>query len=258
MGDEANNSSRKTDGSAPPRRENAFRLHYFPEIPLDEAPRRAAAAAPDFHRLVDRDGHAGTAAGAPGGSNPPDDTRVPREAENQAYREGLRRGQQEGYNAIRQPAAELFKNLSGLVADLTDLRQRVLREAENEIVELALAIARKVVQREIHIDRSCIVGVLQEALQKTEHQERVVIRMNSADLQYMENACIALPELENGCERINLEADDSVAAGGCVLETGCGDIDGRIEQRLQFLESALRSRLPQGGDGYEYEDSSAE
>lgn len=244
MDDAANNSSRRPGGKLPPQRENSFRLHYFPEIPLDEASSRPAHRSRNFRRLVDCNPSEQTDRSCDPSADVPGAGSVEPEIDNGAYREGLRRGRQEGYEAIRQQAGELFNRLSDLVTELTSLRQRILREAEIEMVELALAIAHKVIQREIHVDRSCIVDAIQAALQKTEHQERVVIRMNSADLQYLENACVAMPELEKGCGRINLEADDSVAAGGCVLETGCGEIDGRIEQRLQYLESALRSKLP--------------
>ena len=226
------------------RRENSFRLHYFPEIPLDDPPVRRPSGGADFRRLDE--GAAGRRSPVAGGaareqvraaSSPPTE-------ESRAYREGLHRGQQEGYAAVCQRASELFRNLAAAIEEVDELQQRVLREAETAIVEMALAVARKVIQREVRIDRSCIAEVIQEALQKTDPRDRVVIRMNSADLQYLETACVSLPESENRLERLRLEADDSIAEGGCMLETKCGDIDGRIEQRLQIIESALRAKLP--------------
>ena len=110
-------------------------------------------------------------------------------------------------------------------------------------MELALAIARKVVCREIEVDKEVVVCVAREALAKVEGPGRIIIKLNPSDLRYFNETNYQISEMIGNIDNVTLESDDSIQSGGCVIDTDLGEIDARIEHQLQAVEESFRSAL---------------
>ena len=110
-------------------------------------------------------------------------------------------------------------------------------------MELALAIARQVICREIEMDKEVVVGVAREALAKVEDPAEIKIKMNPADLQFINDAKIQFSELIGDIDNVTLEAEDNIQSGGCVIQTNLGEIDARIEKQIQAVEESFRTAL---------------
>ena len=65
------------------------------------------------------------------------------------------------------------------------LRTEIYHTLEKEVVELALAIARKVVCREVKTNQDVVVCVAKEALSRVEAPGEIIIRLNPSDLQFI-------------------------------------------------------------------------
>ncbi|MFZ0132724.1 MAG: FliH/SctL family protein [Desulfobacterales bacterium] len=230
--------------------ENAFQRHYFPEIPLDgtDPCRTVRADAAPFHgRGFVRDGGDGAwsrlSSGdtlAAGGAR---QSRV--EIETQAYIRGFNKGEKAGFDAAVEKIEALKDLLSGAVEALRRAQMQLQRDAEKEIVELALAVAGRVVGHEVKTNRDAVAAVVGEALQKVENQDAVVIKMNPAEIDFLDRLRLPLSSFFRNPDGVVIEADESVEAGGCVIETGGGDIDARLESRFRIVEDAFRKKLGQ-------------
>ncbi|MGB8427372.1 MAG: FliH/SctL family protein [Desulfobacterales bacterium] len=231
-------------------RENAFQLHYFPEIPLDGTDSCRTARGEAVHvpsRGFVRDGgDASWRDFAPNDTLPPGLAGQSRaEIETQAYIRGFNKGEKAGFDA----AAEKIESLKALVSEAAEALRRaqlqLQREVEQEIVELALAVAGRVVGHEVKTSRDGIAAVVGEALQRVENQDAVVIKINPADIDFLDRLQLPLTGFFSNPDAVTIEADESVGAGGCVIETGGGDIDARLESRLRVVEEAFRKKLRQ-------------
>ena len=143
--------------------------------------------------------------------------------------------------------------LDEAVEALRHARNRIQRDTEKEIVELVLAVAGRIVGHEVQTNREAIVAVVREALQKVENQDTVVIKMNPADIDFLDRLRLPLSSLSRNPDGLRIEADDSVGIGGCLIETDGGDIDARIESRLRIVGEAFRKKLGQGLPEHETE-----
>src|ERR1051326_6069626 len=80
------------------------------------------------------------------------------------------RGINEGQNAGRQQATAQFQaaldQLARTVQEITSTKPRLRHEAEEDIVKLALAIARRILYREINTDPAGLLGLVRAALDK--------------------------------------------------------------------------------------------
>ncbi len=241
---------------------DCIRLHCFPNI-ASETPdggRRPPALKDSFQRSYRRTGApvAGSVAVSsgikhfrPAGGHPPLE-----QVEADAYRrgvadgkrEGLAEGEKRGFDCANAKMRGLLNSLHQALAQVQNLHRQVARELENEVVELALAIARKVVCREAATDRDIVLAVAREALQQFENPGKITIKLNPTDLQAAEETGSGFSSLTENMKEVHLEADASIGPGGCVIETDCGAIDARLDRQLQVVEAAFRHEMQRPGD----------
>jgi type III secretion protein L len=158
---------------------------------------------------------------------------IRREAE-RAAREIREKAYQDGYSAA---LAELNRHL----LDVCVRRDRLLAEAEPEILRLAVRIAEKIIGRELERNQA-ITDIVKTALRQVRQSRTVTIRLNPADLPVTQADRDRLGRSDQN-RFIELVADPQVGGGGCVIETESGSIDARLETQFRILEDALLSRL---------------
>ncbi len=144
----------------------------------------------------------------------------------QAFREGTE-------NAL----TEIEENL----IESREIRERVWRETEKDLLRLAVRLAERIVGREIEKDDRAIIEIISTALQNARQQEKLTVRVNPKDLPAIEK------EAENFASGgrirfIDFVADPRVASSGCMIESEVGTIDARLETQLRVLERALLSQ----------------
>src|ERR1051326_1913950 len=89
--------------------------------------------------------------------------------------EARQAGFQEGVNSAKTAVAAEMKSLSERIAthiaELAYPRPRLRRQAEGDLLKLALAIAHRILHRELSVDPGAMQGVIQAALDKLQSQE---------------------------------------------------------------------------------------
>ncbi len=205
------------------------------------------ASPPVFRRIAPGVAGAGLRPSQPRGAQSPWSARV--DIEQDAYCRGFSDGEKSGFGqgerAGQEAAAErldaLLKSLAQQLSDLEHLQRRACRDLENEMVRLALDVARKVVGREVQTDVETVAGIVREAVNRVEHAENITLRMNPADLQRLAELRPRLSEELAADGRVRFEADASISSGGCRLESDSGDIDARLEARFKIVEAAFEA-----------------
>lgn len=163
--------------------------------------------------------------------------------ERQAYEEGFRQGQQDGREVGLKALEEVTRRLRDLLTELAGLRKRLFREREEEMVHLALAVARQVVGRELKSDPGLLRGLLHQAFQALTHRDGLRLHLHPGDLEVLSEALQEgwPPELE-------LVADAGLTPGGFRLETAVGELDGTLETRWERVARAVTAVLEREGD----------
>jgi flagellar assembly protein FliH len=156
---------------------------------------------------------------------------------------GYQSGEQAGFETACQRVEPLIQSLHESLSQLTRLRQELQQQIEHEVVELALAIVRKIICHEAAIGRETVLCVVQEALKDVVDDRRITVKMSPSDLQFMQDAERRLSGRLSSLQHVNFEADESISSGGCVIETESGKLDARLEHQLRAIEESLRSQL---------------
>ena len=140
--------------------------------------------------------------------------------------------------AARQDMAAAVTALKMAAQQLARTRKELVEQAEGQMVELALSVARKVLMQEIQAGRYEIDPIVQEALKSVSVRQDVVVRLNPDDLQQ----CMAAhPEQQLSDANVRFVADEAVTRASCLVETSEGNVEASIEKHLAGIEAALRN-----------------
>lgn len=119
-----------------------------------------------------------------------------------------------------------------------EIRERVLREIEKDVLKLAVRLAEKIVGREIDEDNETIKDIVSTALQNARQKERITIRVNPSDLQLVQKNSEQFKTTAQ-TKFIDFVADPRIEKGGCLIESEVGTVDARLETQFRVLERAL-------------------
>ncbi|GAB7025733.1 FliH/SctL family protein [Geotalea toluenoxydans] len=150
--------------------------------------------------------------------------------EQAAYNEGLREGKRQAEESLAKVSEALAKAL----LSTGGLRQKVMQESEEDLLKLAIVIARKIILQEISIDRRILVNIVKAAVSNVSDGDEVVVRLSPSDYEIVADHREFLPPA-NEKRRITLKADETIPGGGCLVETSMGAIDARIEAQLDEI-----------------------
>ncbi|MHC4561695.1 MAG: FliH/SctL family protein [Planctomycetota bacterium] len=117
------------------------------------------------------------------------------------------------------------------------VQQEALAESEQQVVELALEVARKVLMQEIQAQRYDIDPIIREALLHVPVRHNVVCRLNPQDLTTCEMARKTSTDGHTG--EIRFIGDPTVPPASCVLETHEGVVRSSVEGHLEEISKAL-------------------
>jgi flagellar assembly protein FliH len=125
-----------------------------------------------------------------------------------------------------------------------DKRQQILDETEQQIVELVILMARKVVKVISESQRNVVMTNVLQALRKVKGRGDVTIRVNLSDVQLTTEHTKDFLQAVESVKNISVVEDSSVDRGGCIIETDFGAIDARISSQLTELEQKILEISP--------------
>jgi flagellar assembly protein FliH len=126
-------------------------------------------------------------------------------------------------------------SLSGVIAELAGMRKHFRAQAEGDTVALAIAIARRVVNRELTADPEAILGLVKAAFQKCDARETHKLRVSPQDEEVVRGQRDRL-NLPPGVEIVS---DGALARGSAIFETSRGDLDASVNAQLGEIERGL-------------------
>lgn len=116
---------------------------------------------------------------------------------------------------------------------------RLQERLQTDAFRFAVAVAGRIVKKEIALDDDVVVRQVHEAIRRVAGVESVRIRINPADEASLRQHKETLIAGSESVREIVLEADEKVGRGGCILETSSGTVDARIATQLEQIEAAL-------------------
>jgi flagellar assembly protein FliH len=152
------------------------------------------------------------------------------------FQAGIAHAQAEHETVQKAAGGALSQRIESLVAAFAQRMQAIEREAADDVVALAIEIARHALRATPALRPETIVPVVQEALASVvDESVRMHLHLNPSD------AALVRDELGARLANANCEivADASITAGGCRIETPRARVDATIETRWRRTLAAL-------------------
>ncbi len=95
-----------------------------------------------------------------------------------AYEEGFSSGEKAGFSHGEEKALILLERLEGLIQELTAFMDNSVQKLTPQVVELASAIAKKIIIEEVSVKPDLIVKMVKEALKRLQRMGTITIKIN--------------------------------------------------------------------------------
>jgi len=155
------------------------------------------------------------------------------EARDQGFAEGERHGRQQSEPAIQQQLTRMAQAL----AELAALRPRLREEAESDVIQLSLAIARRILHRELSVDPTAMQALARVALDRLARQEIYRVRIHPSQADAVRAA------LSERSPEIEISADPRQELGALIFETNRGKMDASVCAQFEEIERGLTDRV---------------
>lgn len=161
------------------------------------------------------------------------------ELEREAFMKGYAQGERSGAEAAARRGEATLRRLAQTVEELAGLRTELVQKTERQVVELALAIAGRVLRREVSLDRELLVAMARIALERLGENVSATIRLNPDDYAF-----IGAQAQVGNSSLVRVVADPLVNSGGCLVQSDFGLIDVGIDAQLGEMATALGVTAP--------------
>jgi flagellar assembly protein FliH len=158
----------------------------------------------------------------------------------QQLREAFENGLTEGKNLAERGLVNVFRSLRSAAEGVEALRDKILRESEDELVSLIILVARKVILKEILQDRTILSNVVQAAIESVSERDEITIRLNPDDYALITTGHGDLLRKELVTGRMNLKSDPTVLPGSCMIDSELGTVDAGIDAQLDEIYRGMQ------------------
>lgn len=159
----------------------------------------------------------------------------------EAYREAHAQGLKEGIAAGQAQVRQQVERLTAMIHDLARPFEQLDAQVEQELLALAMALARQIIRRELKTDPTHVIGIIRDAIKAlpvTSRDVRVYLHPEDAAVV---RTHLAPTESERAWQILE---DPVMTRGGCQIVSASSRVDARLETRL----SAMLAELMGGDD----------
>lgn len=146
------------------------------------------------------------------------------------YAEGLRDGVEQSHDHLRPAVLAL----NGVVRALDSRRAEILGDRQRDLQALALAVARRLVQREVQADPALLSGWIARAIELLPHDLQVDVRLNPDDLEALGALREQVVPPDAGVA-LHWIVDAEIERAGFVVQSPQRLVDGRLDVALRTL-----------------------
>lgn len=159
---------------------------------------------------------------------------VKKEAYEKGFADGVELKRKELFNAVAA--------MSAAVKEIGALKKKFYAENEKEVLQLALAVARKVIHTEVSAGAGSdvVLAVLRDAVKEIANEDGLKVRLNPDDLRFIMEIRNELSKENAAFKNAVFESDPGIKKGGVVLETEHLEVDANLDHQFDKLRESFR------------------
>jgi flagellar assembly protein FliH len=151
---------------------------------------------------------------------------------------GYREGELAGRGDAESKTKPVLDRLARSLHELVEWKPRLRKELEHDAVQLSLAIAKRILRRELNVDPAALQGLIQVAFERMGRNELARVIVHPDHVAGLRETLALLTT-----RQIEISGDSSKEKGTLVFETTRGALDASVDTQLREIELGLTDRL---------------
>lgn len=169
---------------------------------------------------------------------------VQENAYQEAYQLGLLDGKHEAFVQANQMIDEKLKLLQEISESITKIKIDLYNQNEKHLVELAFHMAQRLAAHEISVTPEATVEIIRQAVNMAQSEDTVSVQVSPDCLEFLETLRVETHRDFDFLKKVRFDPNPDLKGGGCVVVSNYGEVDSRIEARVQKLWEGLQETLP--------------
>ncbi|MCX7725802.1 MAG: FliH/SctL family protein [Chitinispirillaceae bacterium] len=157
----------------------------------------------------------------------------------EGFESGVKEGKEEAAKIYEKKIDELQSKITTILEDINIFKKKLYSNTELELLHLSLAIAKKIVNHELSVNKELILHIIKNALEYIGSKEKVVIRVAENDFETVSGRKDFWIPVGERLKDIIIEPDPRIEKGGCIIESSSGLVDSRISVKFEEIASIL-------------------
>lgn len=152
-----------------------------------------------------------------------------------AQEAGRREGEAHAHAGFALQVEQLRSNLADALAEFQRERHEYYVHVEGEVVQLALAIARKILHREANVDPLLLAGMVRVLLERMEQSSKITVRVSPSEVsEFRAFFARHVPD-----KQPDVIEDAELQTGHCIVQTELGTTEVGPEIQLKEIAQGL-------------------
>lgn len=159
----------------------------------------------------------------------------------QGYQEGLAQARLESQRRTEEQLQRMGKEVAAFLEKASLEKEELVRQAQDELCDLCIAVAEKVIHISLKSSREVIARMIQVVTEKMKRRQWVHIYVGGCDAgglaQITPELTVALASLSDHIKIIPMADDES---GTCIIEMPDEIIDASVSTQIQNIKELLK------------------
>ena len=156
------------------------------------------------------------------------------------YGAGFEKGKEDGLIEARNECDALLNEAEKIRDDNNEIRSKLLKSLEAEIIDLIQAIFEKIFRKLTEEDVDLIVSLVDRGIENLDMADKLTIITSRVDYDYLDLKKDEILAKASFVNELDLKYDSDMERGDLILETSKGSIDVSLAKQLIELKYYLR------------------
>ena len=158
-----------------------------------------------------------------------------------AWDEGYEKGYEEGKHAFDEEITECDESLKRVIKEIYEERELTYSNLENEMVDLAIKIVRKVINPTEETLAGAFEALIRNALRQIAPDDKIMLRVSPADYERYFSEGSAIFELGNGVTvSASILKDLSLEEYDCIIDKDDSTVNAGLDTQLKHVQLAFQ------------------
>lgn len=173
---------------------------------------------------------------------------IQEDAYQKAYELGLEEGREYAIQMAAKSINDRISDLGYLVSELTQLKTQLTAQNESHLIKLTFYLAKKIAMKEIESNPDYIKDIIKQTIQLSQADEQITLHIPATQYDFLKEAQKSSEQENEFLKKVSIQPHEDMTVGGCVIKTNYGEVDARIEERVNNLWNKVMEITPKVTD----------